>query len=85
MHGPACIVWASLRPFPPVAQGGVGFQPQQIGWVLSITAVVVLFYQPCIFPAISNGLGVVRRRRATHCRRPQLLWRAPPRAGRGEG
>lgn len=41
-------------------QGGVGFQPQQIGVVLTITAVVVMFYQPCIFPRISNGLGVVR-------------------------
>jgi MFS family permease len=41
-------------------QGGVGFQPQQIGLVLTITAVFVMFYQPCIFPRISNGLGVVR-------------------------
>ena len=38
----------------------MGFNPQQIGWGMSITALLVMFYQPCIFPAISNGLGVVR-------------------------
>ena len=43
-----------------VADGGLGWQPQQIGVMLSISGVVMLVFQPIVFPPLTKLLGAVR-------------------------
>lgn len=44
----------------PTHQGGLGWEPTQIGVMLSVSGIVMLVFQPLAFPPLTRRLGAVR-------------------------